>query len=47
MHQYIAHAAYRGVVAFWDGQSKGTMHNFELAKKYRNPIRIVRVQIPG
>lgn len=47
MHQYIAHVAYRGVVAFWDGQSKGTMHNFELAKKYRNPIRIVRVQIPG
>jgi hypothetical protein len=30
----------RGVVAFWDGQSKGTAHNFELAIKYNTPIKI-------
>lgn len=39
MHQYIAKFPHRGCVAFWDGSSKGTAHNFELAKKYNNPIR--------
>lgn len=28
------------VVAFWDGHSKGTAHNFELSIKYGNPIKI-------
>lgn len=42
MHKYISHARCRGVVAFWDGQSKETAHNFELAKQYNNPIRVVK-----
>ena len=42
MHEYISSFEHRGVVAFWDGKSKGTAHNFELAKQYNNPIRIVR-----
>ena len=28
------------LIAFWDGNSKGTAHNFELAEKYNNPIKI-------
>lgn len=44
MHKYIAYATHRGVVAFWDGSSKGTAHNFKLAEKYNNPIRVVRYQ---
>lgn len=42
MHEYISKKDDRGVIAFWDGQSKGTQHSFELAKKYKNPIRIIR-----
>lgn len=42
MHRYIAELENRGVVAFWDGKSKGTLHSKELAKKYKNPIRWVR-----
>ena len=42
MHKYIAQYEKRGCVAFWDGQSRGTYSNFELAKKYNNPLRIIR-----
>lgn len=42
MHEFIAKEYKRGVVCFWDGQSKGTAHNFELSKTYNNPLRIVR-----
>ena len=42
MHEYISHSDKRGIVCFWDGQSKGTAHNFELAKKYGTPLRIIR-----
>ena len=42
MHKYISIADARGVVAFWDGESKGTQHNFGLAKKYSNEIRIIK-----
>ena len=42
MHKFIAEKSKRGVIAFWDGQSKGTQHNFDLAKSYDNPLRIVR-----
>lgn len=42
MHRFISvpsgHA--RVVVAFWNGSSKGTAHNFELATKYNNPIEV-------
>jgi hypothetical protein len=32
-----------GVVAFWDGISKGTSHSLSLATKYSKPIKIVRI----
>lgn len=41
MHRYIRESSERLCVAFWDGESKGTAHNFELSKKYNNPIDIV------
>lgn len=41
MHKYISKAKQRGVVAFWQNESKGTAQNFELAKKYGNQIRII------
>lgn len=43
MHRYISQFTHRGVVAFWDGFSKGTAHSFELAPKFHNPIRIYTV----
>ena len=43
MHRYISTKADRGVIAFWDGESKGTKHSFSLAKKFHNPIRIIKV----
>lgn len=42
MHQYIARFPNRGVVCFWDGESRGTAHNFELCKQYDSPLRIVQ-----
>lgn len=45
MHQYIAQFEKRGVVAFWDGSSKGTAHNFELCVKYNNPLRCFNYSI--
>lgn len=42
MHAFIASKKYRGCIAFWDGQSKGTAHNFELAKKYNNQIITIK-----
>lgn len=44
MHQWIAHFEKRGVVAFWDGKSRGTTHSFQLAPRYQNPIKIIRVK---
>lgn len=43
MHRYISQFEKHGCVAFWDGQSRGTYSNFELAKKYNNPLRIIRI----
>lgn len=41
MHRYIAvPSVKRGCLCFWDGESKGTAHNFELVKKYDNPLRV-------
>ena len=45
MHEYIAQFPNRGVVAFWDGESKGTLHSVELAKQYNNPIKLVNVPL--
>lgn len=42
MHKFISQKEKRGVVAFWDGESKGTEHSFSLAKKYNNDLRVVR-----
>lgn len=43
MHSYISTHADRGVIAFWDGHSKGTAQSFALAKEFDNPIRIIRI----
>ena len=43
MHQYIAQFPHRGVVAFWDGKSKGTAHSFSLSKKYKNPMKTIMI----
>jgi len=42
MHEFIAQFKNRGCVCFWDGQSRGTAHNFELCKEFNNPLRIKR-----
>lgn len=42
MHEYISHTKNRGCVAFWQNESKGTAHNFELAKKFDTPIKIIK-----
>ena len=41
MHKYISEKKRRKVIAFWNGKSKGTQHNFELAKKYNNEIEVI------
>lgn len=43
MHLKIASCTgnnHRGCICFWDGQSKGTKHNFMLAEDYKNPIKV-------
>lgn len=42
MHEFIAQFPNRGCVAFWDGISRGTQHNFELVKTYNTQLRIVK-----
>lgn len=42
MHEFIAKYKNRGCVAFWDGKSKGTTHNFKLSEEYQTPLRICR-----
>ena len=32
-----------GVVAFWDGESRGTAHSLSLAEKYNKPTKIVKI----
>ena len=43
MHEFIAQFEKRGCVCFWDGQSKGTQHNFELCNENNTPLRIIHV----
>jgi hypothetical protein len=31
------------VIAFWDGNSKGTSHSLSLAEKYNKPSKIVKI----
>lgn len=40
MHLRLSHDDYRLCVAFWDGSSTGTAHNFELCRRYRTPCVI-------
>lgn len=42
MHRYISEFNDRLCIAFWDGQSKGTQHSFDLAKQYNNPILVIK-----
>lgn len=42
MHDFIAKHSKRGCVAFWDGKSKGTAHNFPICEKMKTPLRIYR-----
>jgi uncharacterized protein YeaO (DUF488 family) len=42
MHKFIAQFEHRGCVCFWDGESKGTAHNFKLCEIFNTPLRIVR-----
>ena len=44
MHEYISRFPKRGVLLFWDGQSKGTAQSIGLAETFKNPIRIVRIR---
>ena len=41
MHQFIAGHEERKVIAFWDGKSRGTAHNFDLCKKYVNELEVI------
>lgn len=43
MHKFLSEHNPRGCIAFWDGESKGTKHNFELVKKYCTPLKIVYI----
>lgn len=31
------------VLAFWDGESKGTQHAISLCEKYKKPYRIIKI----
>ena len=35
MHKFIAQFENRGAIYFWDGESRGTAHNFDLDLKYK------------
>lgn len=42
MHQFIANLGKRnrGCICFWDMHSKGTRHNFQLAKTYGTALKV-------
>lgn len=42
MHQFLAQHKNRGCVCFWDGESRGTAHNFSLAKEFDTPLRVIK-----
>lgn len=43
MHAYIAKHSNRGVLAFWDGKSRGTAGSFALAEEFGNEMKVVRI----
>ena len=42
MQKFIAQYPHRGCVCFWDGESKGTQHNFDLCRNFNTPLRVLR-----
>lgn len=42
MHRFISEHEHRGCVCFWDGESCGTQHNFQLAKRFHTPLRVIK-----
>lgn len=42
MHEFLAQHSKRKCICFWDGQSKGTAHNFELAKEFHTELEVIR-----
>lgn len=44
MHEFLAEHKNRGCVCFWDGKSRGTTHNFKLAKEFNTPLRVIRFE---
>lgn len=43
MHSYISTHADCGVIAFWDGVSRGTAQSIALAREFDNPLRVIRI----
>ena len=42
MHMIASQHKKRGCVCFWDGRSKGTAQNFEIAKEYDVQLKVIR-----
>jgi hypothetical protein len=42
MHELISKVENRCCVAFWDGISKGTEHNFRLSEEYHTKLAIIK-----
>lgn len=42
MHKFISEKKEKKCIAFWDRKSKGTQHNFGMAEKYKNEIKIIK-----
>ncbi len=42
MHEFIKPHKYRVCVCFWDGKSRGTKDNFELAERNQTPLKVIR-----
>lgn len=40
MHEFISTFPERGCICFWDGQSKGTAHNFDLASQFNTQLKV-------
>ena len=43
MFKYASKFQNKGCVVFWDGKSRGTKNDIELAEKYDVPLRIVKL----
>jgi len=43
MHRFIEEYPDRRCIAFWDGKSRGTKNNFELAKQHKTTLIIIGI----